>query len=46
MTEADLAVEERVRAVLVAARPDDAFLGEETSERARRPRKARRPGNV
>ncbi|MFE5334618.1 inositol monophosphatase family protein [Isoptericola sp. NPDC056573] len=33
VTEADLAVEERVRAVLLAARPDDAFLGEETGER-------------
>lgn len=32
VTEADLAVEERVRAVLLAARPDDAFLGEETGE--------------
>ncbi|MCZ2262626.1 inositol monophosphatase family protein [Isoptericola sp. QY 916] len=30
VTKADLAVEERVRAVLLAARPDDAFLGEET----------------
>ncbi|MFC7880115.1 inositol monophosphatase family protein [Isoptericola sp. NPDC057391] len=32
VTEADLAVEERVREVLRAARPDDAFLGEETGE--------------
>ncbi|MEU2202640.1 inositol monophosphatase family protein [Isoptericola sp. NPDC019482] len=32
VTEADLAVEEEVRRVLLAARPDDAFLGEETGE--------------
>ncbi|MFE6971627.1 inositol monophosphatase family protein [Isoptericola sp. NPDC057653] len=32
VTEADLAVEEQVRGVLLAARPDDAFLGEETGE--------------
>ncbi|MEL7976791.1 inositol monophosphatase family protein [Isoptericola sp. F-RaC21] len=32
VTAADLAVEEQVRAVLRAARPDDAFLGEETGE--------------
>jgi len=32
VTEADLAVEERVRAAVLAARPDDAFLGEETGE--------------
>ncbi|MFI0937507.1 inositol monophosphatase family protein [Streptomyces sp. NPDC021020] len=33
VTEADLAVEEEVRRVLLAERPDDAFLGEETGER-------------
>jgi histidinol-phosphatase len=32
VTEADLAVEEEVRRVLLAARPADAFLGEETGE--------------
>ncbi|MGW0537941.1 inositol monophosphatase family protein [Streptomyces sp. NPDC003032] len=30
VTEADIAVEEEVRRVLLAGRPDDAFLGEET----------------
>lgn len=33
VTEADLAVEEQVRRVLLAERPADAFLGEETGER-------------
>ncbi|MFE5338974.1 hypothetical protein ACFQ80_02045 [Isoptericola sp. NPDC056578] len=46
MTEADLAVEERVRAVLLAAGPDDAFLGEETGSARGVLGKARRPGNV
>ncbi|SKC37403.1 inositol monophosphatase family protein [Krasilnikoviella flava] len=32
VTRADLAVEEEVRRVLLAERPDDAFLGEETGE--------------
>ncbi|MFJ8857901.1 inositol monophosphatase family protein [Streptomyces sp. NPDC102451] len=32
VTEADLAVEEEVRRVLLAERPEDAFLGEETGE--------------
>ncbi|MFC8600580.1 inositol monophosphatase family protein [Isoptericola sp. NPDC057191] len=32
VTEADLAVEQEVRRVLLAGRPDDAFLGEETGE--------------
>ncbi|MGA4846493.1 inositol monophosphatase family protein [Streptomyces sp. G5(2025)] len=32
VTEADIAVEEEVRRVLLAGRPDDAFLGEETGE--------------
>ena len=32
VTRADLAVEEKVRCVLLAERPDDAFLGEETGE--------------
>jgi histidinol-phosphatase len=33
VTEADLAVETEVRRLLLAERPDDAFLGEETGER-------------
>lgn len=34
VTEADLAVEEEVRRVLLAERPEDAFLGEETGGEA------------
>jgi histidinol-phosphatase len=35
VTEADLAVEHEVRRILLAERPDDAFLGEETGELGR-----------